>query len=168
MFEVSCLLSFDLSVDLYLQSRDLTEVMSGRRLRNCTNCGQRHYAPSGAKCPHAPETPPTPGSTRATACSPPDADTGPDRTETAPYQAPPSRESVDATYRNCQYTGTWRITAPTVSAADTTDTTAADPDDAYLAPCPPAGSPPRATTVDPTDACVLYHPPQAECCNQPP
>ena len=55
MFEVSCLLSFDLSVDLYFQARDLTEVMSGRRLRNCTNCGQRHYAPSGAKCPHAPE-----------------------------------------------------------------------------------------------------------------
>ena len=26
--------------------------MSGRRLRNCANCGQRHYAPSGAKCPH--------------------------------------------------------------------------------------------------------------------
>ena len=29
--------------------------MSGRRLRNCSHCKQRHYAPSGAKCPHAPE-----------------------------------------------------------------------------------------------------------------
>ena len=27
-------------------------AMSGRRLHNCSNCGQRHYAPSGAKCPH--------------------------------------------------------------------------------------------------------------------
>ena len=27
--------------------------MSGRRLRNCSHCKQRHYAPSGAKCPHA-------------------------------------------------------------------------------------------------------------------
>ena len=28
--------------------------MSGRRLMNCSNCRQRHYAPSGAKCPYQP------------------------------------------------------------------------------------------------------------------
>ena len=28
--------------------------MSGRRLRNCTACLQRHYAPSGARCPYKP------------------------------------------------------------------------------------------------------------------
>ena len=36
------------------ESPQLSTKMSGRRLMNCSNCKQRHYAPSGAKCPYSP------------------------------------------------------------------------------------------------------------------